>query len=122
MGKKILIVEDESSLRNILSEKLKIEGFDVSEAKNGEEGLTVAFEKKPDIILLDVIMPKMDGVTMLEKLREDKWGKKVPVIILTNLSSGTENTKAIEKKVSSFLVKTDWRLEDVVRKIKEILR
>ncbi|MFZ2192681.1 MAG: response regulator [Candidatus Moraniibacteriota bacterium] len=122
MNKKILVVEDEVSLRNVLVEKLKSEDFDVIEARNGEEGLEISISQKPNLILLDIIMPKMDGLTMLEKLREDSWGKKVPVVILTNLSSGMEMSKSAENGVSSYLVKTDWKLEDVVKKVKEILK
>ena len=122
MKKKILIVEDEVSLLNVLSEKLKLEGFEILEAKNGEEGLDLAIKQKPDLILLDIIMPKMDGITMLGKLRENSWGKHVPVIILTNLSSGSEILKSVEKKVFSYLIKSDWKLEDVVKKIKKALR
>jgi len=122
MEKKILIVEDEVSLLNVLSEKLKLEGFEVLEAKNGEEGLDLALKRKPDLILLDIIMPKMDGVTMLGNLRENNWGKHVPVIILTNLSSGSDILKAVEKKAFSYLIKSDWKLEDVVKKIKKALR
>jgi len=122
MKKKILIIEDELTLRSVLAEKLKSDGFEVLEAKNGEEGLEVSISQKPNLILLDIVMPKMDGLTMLEKLREDSWGKKVPVIILTNLSSGAEMSRSAENGVSGYLVKTDWKLEDVVKKIKEILK
>jgi len=122
MNKKILIIEDELSLRSVLAEKLKSEGFEVLEAKNGQEGLDFSISQKPELILLDIVMPKMDGLTMLEKLREDSWGKKVPVIILTNLSSGAEMSRSAENRVSGYLVKTDWKLEDVVKKIKEILK
>ena len=121
MKKKILIIEDEISLRNALSEKLTSEGFDVLQAKNGEEGLESALIKKPDLILLDVIMPKMDGITMLGKLRENSWGKHVPVIILTNLSSGSDILKSVEKKVFSYLIKSDWKLEDIIKKIEKAL-
>ena len=121
MSKKILIIEDETSLLNVLSEKLKLEGFEVLEAKNGEEGLGLAINQKPDLILLDIIMPKMDGITMLRKLRENTWGKHVPVIILTNLSSGSDTLKSVEKNVFSCLIKSDWKLEDIVKKIKKAL-
>lgn len=121
MTKKILIIEDELTLRSVLAEKLKSEGFEVLEAKNGQEGLDFSISQKPELILLDIVMPKMDGLTMLEKLREDSWGKKVPVIVLTNLSSGAEMSRSAENGVSGYLVKTDWKLEDVVKKIKEIL-
>ncbi|HAT73910.1 MAG: Transcriptional regulatory protein ResD [Candidatus Moranbacteria bacterium GW2011_GWF2_36_839] len=122
MNKKIIIIEDELSLRSVLAEKLKSDGFEVLEAKNGQEGLEISISQKPDLILLDIVMPKMDGLTMLEKLREDSWGKKVPVIILTNLSSGAEMSRSAEGGVSGYLVKTDWKLDDVVKKIKETLK
>ena len=90
MAKKILIVEDEASLRKALVEKFQREGFETFLAFDGVEGLDQAERIQPDLILLDIIMPKMDGMTMLKKLRESgDWGKQVPVIILTNLSSAT---------------------------------
>ena len=122
MGKPtVLIVDDEQDLVMMIKIKLESEGFRVIEAYDGEEALEKVKEK-PDLILLDIMMPKMDGLTMLEKLREDSWGKKVPVIILTNLSSGAEMSRSAEGGVSGYLVKTDWKLDDVVKKIKETLK
>lgn len=123
-NKKILIVEDELSLRNALSDKLLREGFEIVEAKNGEEGLEVALREHPDLILIDIIMPVMDGMTMLKKLRdEDEWGKTVPVIILTNLTSDNEERlrDITNAEPSYYLVKSDWKIEDVVAKIRERL-
>ena len=120
----LLIVEDEASLRNALSDKFSREGFSVIEAKNGEEGLESALKNHPDMILLDIIMPRMDGMTMLKKLREDsEWSKHVPVIILTNLTSADEGrTRDItELEPAYYLVKTDWKLEDLVAKVRERL-
>lgn len=117
MAKKILIVEDEQSVLRILSEKLTEEGFEVIRAKNGKEGLIAAKKHHPDLILLDVIMPVMDGMTMLKKLREDEWGKTAKITILTNLSDGTV-AEAVEQNVNDYLVKSDWKLEDVVKKVK----
>ena len=122
--KTILVVEDEISLLNALRDKLARENFAVLEAKNGEEGLEVALREHPDLILLDIVMPKMDGVTMLRKLRnENEWGKSVPVIILTNLTSAdeTRNRDITELEPSYYLVKTDWKIEDVVTKVRERL-
>ena len=119
--KTILVVEDEASLQNILLDKLKEENFLCFKANNGEEGLKIALEKHPDLILLDIIMPVMEGMTMLKKLREDTWGKKVPVILLTNLSDEAKINTAEEKKAADYLVKADWKLEDVVTKVKETL-
>ena len=119
--KKILIVEDEISLLNALRDKLTHENFAVLEAKNGEEGLAVALREHPDLILLDIVMPKMDGMTMLRKLREDLWGKSAKVIILTNLSDKEKMAEALEQKLHKYLVKSDWKIEDVVAKVREQL-
>ena len=86
LGKKILIVEDEVVVALPLLDTLKKEGFDVIKAKDGEEGLAVALRDRPDLILLDILMPKMDGLTMMKKLRaENEWGKKAPIIFCKNL-------------------------------------
>ncbi len=97
------------------------EGFDVLQAKNGEEGLQSALGNHPDLILLDIIMPKIDGITVLKKLRVHQWGSSVPVIVLTNLSSVVVD-KEVQEDVSEFLVKTEWDLADVVTKVKEVLQ
>lgn len=120
--KTILIVEDDIPMLEALNDKFTKEGFDILEAKNGIEGLNMSFDKHPDLILLDIIMPKMDGMTMLKKLRENEWGKAVPVILLTNLSSSEKATEAMVKGVYDYLVKADWTLEEVVDKVKEHLR
>jgi CheY-like chemotaxis protein len=119
--KSVLIAEDDSMLLNVLAEKLSAEGFIVYRAKDGEEGLEQALKNHPDLILLDVLMPKMDGVTMLKKLREDKKSFAIPVILLTNLSYGNQIDEALKHGVQDFLVKTNWKLDDVVEKIKQKL-
>lgn len=119
--KTILIVEDEVSLRNVLYDKLSIEGFVVFEAKNGEEGLAVALREHPNVILLDIIMPVMDGITMLYELRKDPWGKDAKVILLTNLSEAERVSQSQRQGVYDYLVKSDWKLEDIVKKVKEKL-
>lgn len=120
-SKKILIVEDETAMLKILVYRFKHEGFVIFKAKNGEDGLKFAFKEHPDLILLDIILPKIDGMTVLKRLREDEWGKNVPVIILTNLVEGEKVSKALEKGVYDFLIKTDWELEDVVKRVREKL-
>jgi DNA-binding response OmpR family regulator len=118
-SKKILIVEDESPLRNAVSDILTFEGFQVFQAKNGQEGLEVALKEKPDLILLDLMMPVMDGLSMLEKLREDKpYGAQASVILLTNINDPDKVAQATSAGSYDFLVKSDWNIEDVVRKIK----
>jgi DNA-binding response OmpR family regulator len=120
--KTILIVEDEASLSQALVEKFKSEGFSILEASNGLDGLEKAIEHHPDLILLDIIMPKMDGITMMKKLRVDRWGEKVPVIVLTNLTDAAKADQALKQGAYDFLIKTDWKLEDVVKKVKQKLK
>lgn len=118
---KILIVEDETPMREALLFKFQKEGFEVIAARDGEEGLSLAEKERPDLILLDIIMPKMDGMTVLQKLRGEDWGKDIPVILLTNLSESEKAIEAMGKGVHDYLVKSDWRLEDVVAKVRERL-
>jgi len=121
ISKKILIVEDDAILLLTLADNLIQEGFDVVKAKDGEEGLEVALREHPDLILLDILLPKMDGVTMLKELRKDKKCLAIPVILLTNLNYDKEVEEAIKHGASDFLVKANWRIEDVVEKIKQRL-
>ena len=125
--KKILIVEDEEIMLKALVEKFSLEGFEVVQAIDGEEGLKKALHEKPDIILLDILLPKMDGMAVLKKLREDAWGKYAKVILLTNVSDA--ETVALgaefgagEGEVYEYLVKTDWTLDEVVQKVKNRLQ
>jgi len=119
--KTILIVDDEELITAALAKKLINAGYDVIIQRNGEEGLKVALEKHPDLVLLDIIMPKMDGVTFLGKIRNDEWGKNVPVIVLTNLESGEKVQKSLQLGVYDYLVKTNWSLSDVLEKVNQSL-
>lgn len=105
----------------VLSEKFRREGFFVHEANNGEQGLDSALKNKPHIVILDIIMPSLDGLGMLKKLREDKWGNSVPVLILSNLSDPQQIEEANGWGVIDYLVKSNWGLDDVVKKTKETL-
>lgn len=120
-NKIILIAEDEEPLRRVLRDILSFEGYQVIEAVNGEEGLAMVLKEHPDLVLLDVVMPKMDGLTMLKKLRTDEWGKTAPVMILTNLSDNDEVIKTAKDEGIEYFVKTDIKIADVVEKIKEKL-
>lgn len=120
----ILIVEDEEVQRKPLADELRDEGFLVLLAQNGQEGLELAFREHPDLILLDILMPVMDGITMMRKLREKNlWGKTVPIILLTNLNANEEEIiKAVTRdEPAYYLVKSDWTLKEVVAKIRERL-
>ena len=121
---KILVIEDERSLREALEDILHIKNFLPISAKNGKEGLSLALKEHPDLILLDLIMPEMDGMTALKRIRESAWGKKAPVVILTNLSAtnGQSIEDSPEKMDTYYLIKSDWKLHDVVKKIEEILK
>ena len=119
--KTILIVEDEAPLRNALCDKFRRAGFIALEARNGDEGLTVATREHPDIILLDVMMPVMSGMAMLKQLREDTWGKGVKVIMLTNLNDPESIAGAVAEGSCDYYIKSDWKLEDLVEKVKEKL-
>ncbi|MFA6294903.1 MAG: response regulator [Candidatus Paceibacterota bacterium] len=123
MPKKVLIIEDEKSLREALVDVLRLKNFLPFSAKNGLEGVKLAIEEHPKLILLDLIMPKMDGMTTLKKIRENAWGKNVPIIILTNLNVTHEQyvADAIKNKSTFYLIKSDWKLFDIVKKIEEIL-
>lgn len=114
----ILITEDEAPLRKILSEKLNSEGFSTIETSNGEEGLKLALSEHPDLIILDLILPKMSGMEELKKLRTDDWGKTAKVMILTNLSDSETLSQVMDNEVFEYFVKTDIKLEDFMKKIK----
>ncbi len=119
--KKILIVEDEQSYQNILIEKLKKEDFEILLAQNGEEGLKIALETHPDLILLDIQMPQMDGIEMAKNLRVDKWGEHVKIIIISNISDVDKIRQALQNKVFEYFLKTETKLEDLITRIKEVL-
>ncbi len=119
---KILVVEDENSLRRALVEKLNHTGYAPIEAKDGQVGLATALKEKPDLILLDIVMPVMDGLTMLAKLRQNAWGHDVPVILLTNLNESKDIAEAIKSGAYDYLVKSDWKLEDVIAVIRQHLK
>jgi len=120
----VLITEDEKVLRETLHSGLEGENITVVEARNGQEGLDLSLSLHPDIILLDLIMPKMDGLTMLEKIRKDDWGQKVPVILLTNLTSSDEqrNSDMARLTPTYYFEKTEIGIEQIIEKIKEILK
>lgn len=120
---KILIVEDEKPMLMSLKDNLSAAGFEhLLEAKDGEEGLVLALKEQPDLILLDILMPKMDGMTMMQKLREDAWGKKVKIIILTNLQADEAITKGVVRdEPTYYLIKTSYTIGDVTERVKEVL-
>lgn len=117
----LLIVEDDTPLRKALIDKFTREGFHVESAENGELGLSAVQTTQPDCILLDIRMPKMNGLDMLKSLRMLPNGKEVPVILLTNVNEVEQVSEALVLGVQDYLVKSSWRLDDVVQKVKEKL-
>jgi DNA-binding response OmpR family regulator len=120
--KKILIVEDDVSMLNALHDKFEAEGLKVVLAGNGKEGLALALKTHPEIILLDILMPVMDGIKMLKKLRKDAWGKDAKVIVLSNVSDNDRVVAAVEQGTREYFVKTAWKLDSVVKIVKEHLK
>lgn len=118
---RVLIIEDETPLRKALLRKFVSAGFEVREARDGEEGLAIATHEHPDLILLDIIMPVMDGITMLKELRKDAWGKDAHVIMLTNLSDDSASQRALENGAHDFLVKSAWTMDDVLSRARAVL-
>lgn len=121
MAKKILFVEDEAALQKTLGDVLTQEGYKVLNALNGEIGLNMAKTEKPQLILLDLVLPKMHGFEVLKALKADEETKDIPIIVLTNLESMGDVEKALELGATTYLVKASYTLEEVVSKIKKAL-
>ena len=120
--KQILFIEDESALQKTVGEVLRQEGFEVLPALNGEIGIRLAKEKKPDLIIVDLVLPKRNGFEVIEDLKEDEGTKDIPIIVLTNLEDLKGIQRAIDLGATTYLVKSNYRLEEVVEKIKGVLK
>lgn len=118
MEKKILIIEDEPDIREAMAEAVAQAGFTVSTAENGAVGLERALGEHPDLIVLDIVMPVMDGHAFLEKLRLDPWGKQVKVIMLTSMDDVKNIANAHEGSITDYIIKAHSSLDDIVNKIK----
>ncbi len=116
--KKILIVEDEKNMRESLKEAFEEGHFEVLTEEDGENVIDIVKEKEPDIILLDIILPKKDGFEVLSELKGDVNTRNVPVILSTNLSDPSDIQKALDLGATTYLVKSNYSLEDIVKKIK----
>ncbi len=119
--KKVLIVDDEKEIVKAISEHLVWSGFQVASAADGEEGLQQAEAFKPDLILLDILMPKMDGIEMLRQLKKEESTKDIPVIVLTNLDSLEKVAESVEAGSAQYLIKSNYSVEELEGKIREIL-
>lgn len=123
MSKKkfILLVEDDEFLAELYATKLNLEGFEVALAVDGEKGLKMIKEKNPDLILLDIILPKIDGFEILKTIKADRALKNIPVILLTNLSQKDEVKRGLELGADDYLIKAHFMPSEVVKKIKQLI-
>ncbi len=119
--KSILLVDDDLTLREMYMERLKAEGFSVEMAKDGEEALAKAADLKPNIILLDIMMPKINGLDVLKKLKQDSATANIPVIVLTALIQDREKMESITRGADDYIVKSEMMPGDVIEKIKNVL-
>lgn len=118
---KILFIEDEPTLQKTLGDALKGENYEIITASDGESGLKIAQTEKPDLILLDLILPKKDGFSVLQELKKDEALKNIPVIVLTNLEGTADVEKVLELGATTYLVKANYDLQEVLAKIKQTL-
>jgi DNA-binding response OmpR family regulator len=121
MPKKILYIEDEQALQKTFSDASKRAGYEVVSAMDGALGFELAKVEKPDLILLDFILPKMNGLEVLEQLRAEEATKEIPVIIFTNLEGPENIEKALELGATTYLVKSQYSMKEVLEKIREII-
>ena len=117
MKKRILLIEDEEVMSNLLNRKLTKEGYEILVAWDGEEGIRKAREERPDLILLDIVMPRMDGFDVMEDLSKDKELKKIPIIIISNSGQPVDLEKAKNLGAKDWLVKTEFDPQEVLDKV-----
>jgi DNA-binding response OmpR family regulator len=117
----VLLIEDDTFLSGMYVKKLTLEGFDVQLATDGEEGLRQAKAVEPDIVLLDIVLPKMDGFKVLEGIKKDPAAKHIPVILLTNLGQKDDVDKGLSLGAADYLIKAHFMPSEVVAKVKTIV-
>lgn len=125
MTKKILIIDDDKIFSKILRDGLTAGGkgeYEVTSAFDGEEGFGIAEREKPDLIMLDLVMPKLGGIDFLKKLREEEWGKNIPVIVETQLSDMVSMGEGVALAVRGYIVKSDYSLDDILKQVGDILK
>ena len=122
MSKKILIIEDDKFLRELIAQKLFKEGFEAAEAIDGEEGIKKIKSENPDLILLDLILPGIDGFEVLSRMREDSTLASISVIILSNLGQKEDVEKGLKLGAVDYLIKAHFTPGEIIDKIKVALR
>jgi CheY-like chemotaxis protein len=123
LQKKILIVEDNIAMRDIVVHKLAANGFIVKEAEDGQQGIDLIYSERPDLVLLDLMLPEVDGFQVLEKVRTDpdKTIAETPIIVLSNLWSNKDILKTKSLKVQAYMVKAYFTTEEILKKVNDIL-
>lgn len=118
---KILVAEDDQLISNSLVSALKEQGFEVEPAYDGEAAVAKAKEWSPDLMLLDIMMPKLDGIGVLWELKANDTTSKIPVVVLTNMADMDSISKILEAGGSDYLLKSDQSMDKIVAKVKEVL-
>jgi DNA-binding response OmpR family regulator len=121
--KKIVIVEDDAAMREIVVHKLSANGYNVVQAEDGKEGIDLIVKEKPDIVLLDLMLPEVDGFQVLQAIRkhEDKQVANTPIIVLSNLWSNKDILKTKALHVQAYMVKAYFTTEEIMKKVNEVL-
>ena len=122
MPKKILLIEDDEILRGIITQKFVKEGYKVVQAINGIDGLKAIDTERPDLVLLDILLPGMNGFEVLEKTKQNPSLAKIPIIILSNLSRKEDVEKGFKLGATDYLIKVNFTSQEVMKKIKDILQ
>lgn len=122
MPKTILIVEDDTFLRALIVKKLNEEGFQIMEAMDGESAINQLKEKTPDLILLDLILPGMDGFEILKHIKKNESSSSIPVIILSNLGQKEEIDRGLELGAEDFLIKAHFTPDEIIQKVRSVLK
>lgn len=121
-GKKVLLVDDDIAFVEMLSEILTAKKTHVITEIDGESGINRALKEKPDLVVFDVMMPRMSGIAALEQLRKDEWGKNVPALLLTNVNEPEAVAASLENGTpTEYLLKVDWSLDQIAERIENLL-
>ena len=122
MKKNILIVEDDQFFRELLNKKLLSLGYSITEAANGEDGVNLTKQKKPDLIILDLLLPSIDGFEVLSKVKTNPETSSIPVIIVSNLGQQEDVERGLKLGASDYMIKSQFDVESIVAKIKSIIK
>ncbi len=121
MAKKILVIEDDKFLRELISQKLIKEGYDIAEAVDGEKGVESVKKEKPDLVLLDLILPGIDGFEVLSRIKSNPALAQVPVIVLSNLGQKDDIERGLKMGAADYLIKAHFTPSEIINKIRAVL-